>query len=302
MGASAAIWVALGAAACFGGGNALQHRSATGAPGRHFLRPRLLGHLLTRPLWLAGTVFAGAGLLLHVLALDLGPLTVVQPLLVTSLVFGLLVAAWLDRRRLLAREVGWALATVIGLAAFLLVARPGPPQHAVDLDDPGLVLLPVAAFVGLTVAWSRRGSPWRRALALGVATGACFGVLAALVKVIIDEFDAGNLATVALSWPLYTLLAVGALGLLLNMSAFQVGPLGASLAAITIVDPVVSVALGVAGFGERLAATPADVAAEVAALLLMSVGVAATAQFAAGRGGGGSNAAGRGGGGSEATG
>jgi drug/metabolite transporter (DMT)-like permease len=281
---SSAVFAALGAAACFGAGTALQHRSAVGAPARHFLRPRLLAHLLTRPQWILGSAFAGVGLVLHVLALDLGQLAVVQPLLVTTLVFALPVSAALERRAIRVRELVWAAATIAGLTLFLLVARPGPPRHAVDLDDPGLVLLPVLALVGLAVIWSRYGSPWRRALSLGLAAGACFGVLAALVKVIVDQLAAGGPAVVATSWPLYTLLAVGGVGLVLNMSAFQAGPLGASLAAITITDPVVSVALGVSGFGERIAGAPGDIVAEVVGLLLMSVGVAATAQSAAGRG------------------
>lgn len=115
MSASIAVYSALGAAACFGVGNALQHRSARRAPATHFLRPRLVGHLLTRPQWLLGTTLAAVGLGLHVLALDLGQLAVVQPLLVTSLLFALPAAAVLDRRRVSRTELFWASLTLGGL-------------------------------------------------------------------------------------------------------------------------------------------------------------------------------------------
>jgi drug/metabolite transporter (DMT)-like permease len=286
VGASVAVYAALGAAACFGFGTALQHRSATEAPARHFLRPRLVAHLMTRPLWLAGSVSAGLGLALHVVALDLGTLAVVQPLLVTSLLFALPVSAGLERRWVRPTEIAWALVTVAGLALFLLTARPGPARHPVDLDEAGLVLLPFLGLMVVATAASRGGGPRLRALALGLATGTCFGVLAGLVKVVVGQLGNGGFGTVLASWPIYGLAVIGAVGLVLNMSAFQVGPLGASLAALTIVDPLVSVALGVAGFGERLSSGSVSIALEAAGLLVMSVGVAATAQYAAGRSGG----------------
>jgi len=44
---------------------------------------------------------------------------------------------------------------------------------------------------------------------------------------------------------LYTLLAAGAVGLLLNQLSFQAGPLSASLPAITVVNPLRALLLAV---------------------------------------------------------
>lgn len=100
----------------------LQHRASAASSSVLFLRPRLLGHLLTRPLWLAGVALGAVGLSLHVLALDLGALALVQPLLVASLLFALPFSAWLNRRRPAAGEWGWAAATVLALGAFLVLS------------------------------------------------------------------------------------------------------------------------------------------------------------------------------------
>lgn len=151
-----------------------------------------------------------------------------------------------------------------------------------DLDNAGAVLVPVLVVAAISALLSRAGSPRHRALTLGLATGACFGVLAALVKVVIAELSRGGVLGLVTTWPLYGLAVIGGVGLLLNMSAFQAGPLAASFAALTIVDPLVSIALGVAGFGERLTSTPLAIGLEVLGLAVMSAGVAATARFAAG--------------------
>src|SRR5579875_3380050 len=85
---------------------------------------RLLGHLLTRPAWVAGLVAAAIGLVLHVLALAHGQLAVVQPLLISGVLFALPVSALLEGRRPSGREWLLALVLVAGLATFLLAGRP----------------------------------------------------------------------------------------------------------------------------------------------------------------------------------
>jgi hypothetical protein len=79
-----ATLAALSAAALFAVATALQHRSAglvadsgTGLVG-------FMVKTLRDPLWIMGTVAGDGGLVLHALALRDGPLTLVQPLLVTS--------------------------------------------------------------------------------------------------------------------------------------------------------------------------------------------------------------------------
>jgi hypothetical protein len=72
------------------------------------------------------------------------------------------------------------------------------------------------------------------------------------------------------SWPLYTLLAVGAVGLLLNQLSFQAGPLSASLPAITVVNPLLAVLLGVTVYDENLRHTPWAITTEAGFLVLFS--------------------------------
>ena len=88
------------------------------------LSPRLLLTLARRPFWLAGI---GAGVVsigLQALALAFGPLTLVQPLLVTDLVFAMLLGMRRSRQRLGMREWAGMLAVVAGLAIFCWLRAP----------------------------------------------------------------------------------------------------------------------------------------------------------------------------------
>src|SRR5262245_53912880 len=88
------VLVSLLAALCFGAGSALQHDGALQARRRSPLNPGLLADLATRRVWLLGLCAQGAGVALHLLAVNLGPISLVQPLLTV----GLVIALWLQRR------------------------------------------------------------------------------------------------------------------------------------------------------------------------------------------------------------
>jgi hypothetical protein len=268
-----ATLAALAAAAFFAAATALQHRSAglvtdadrTSAAGLGGFVSKTLRH----PLWLVGTAADTAGLGLHALALRDGPLTLVQPLLVTGLVFALPLRQLLEHRRPERSDLGWAVALVGGLALFLTVATPanGTTQPA----DPIPTVISVAA-IGLAILGcsfaGRRTTGRTAALTLGTASGLAFAATAGLLKETMDLLDRGA-GTVFTSWPPYALIGVGAIGLLLNQLAYQAGPLRFSLPVITTLDPIASLVIGVAVFDEQFRNHPADLLGEVLGLALV---------------------------------
>src|SRR5205823_6869514 len=104
--------------------SALQQRAARAEPPHRAMDPRLLLRLLRRPPWLAGGLADLAGVGLQALALTLGALAVVQPLLASGLLLSVPLEAALDRRRPRALDVGAVLLAAAGLWAFLVVAAP----------------------------------------------------------------------------------------------------------------------------------------------------------------------------------
>lgn len=221
--------------------------------------------VVTRPLWLWGTVVATAGVALHTVALGLGQLSVVQPLLVSGLLFALPMAAFFDRHSVGLVQLGWAGVVVAGLALFLASARPAVGRSVADPTILALASVLVLVVAGAAFALGRPSR--RRRAALWAFAGGCgYGVGAALLKDSVGLLGLG-VSEVVTSWVFYALLVVGAASIALNQAAFNSGPLAVSLPMLTIADPVVAVIVGAVVFGERTSLRAGTVGRSVAGIL-----------------------------------
>jgi hypothetical protein len=137
--------------------------------------------------------------------------------------------------------------------------------------------------VGLLLLLARL-RPRTAGLATGSAAGIAVGGGSVLLAVCATRF--GDLGALLTSAAPYATVAVGLLGLLLSSAAFQTGSLGAPLAALSVVEPVVAVVLAAAVLHERLPTAPGPVAAALAggALAVAGVLVLARAQEVASAG------------------
>ena len=118
-----------------------------------------------------------------------------------------------------------------------------------------------------------RGHPRFGGAAAGAGAGAVIGAGSVLLAVAANRW--GDWSDLLTSWAPYAALAVGALGLLLAQVAFQTGDLGAPLAALSIVEPVVAVVLAVSVLHEDLPTSAAKVAMVIAGTVLSVAGVLA---------------------------
>lgn len=267
--------LALASALCLASASVLEHR-AVGAAGRGgpVTGLRLLGRLVRDGAWLCGAALALLGVVLQAAALRFGSLALVQPLLVSGLIFALLLGVATSHRRLPGREWVAALVVTGGLTLFLVSARPRSGTPGPDSLLLVCVAAAVCAVAGL-LALARTVLREHRALLLGTGAGIAHGVAAALLKRIVDARASGGHVLVDGS----SLLVAGGLAvcfaaaLLLTQAAYAAGDLAASLPALTVVDPVVAIVIGGVAFGERLTASAASRASQVAGLLLMTVGV-----------------------------
>jgi drug/metabolite transporter (DMT)-like permease len=256
----------------------LQQRAASEAPPELSLRPGLLLALVRRPLWLVGTLTDGGAYVLEAAALAFGSIIVVQPLLVTGLLWALPLAAIGRPERVTRREWIPAIALVIGLAVFVTVGDPHGGRSQASGLAWILTTLALTIPVALAVLAARGAPPGRRALLLAFAAGCVYGLTAALTKSTLDLLDRGVL-DVFTHWQPYALLAAGFVGFLLNQSAFQAGHLAASLPAMAVTDPVVGCCIGVTLFGETLGATGAGaVLATAAAVVVMTIATVSLAR------------------------
>ena len=275
MSEAAIVAMALASALAAAASSIMQHHSARHAPA---VKPhRFLGHLLTRPVWIGGLAAAFVGLALHVVALDQGQLAVVQPLLISGVLFALPVSALLEGRRPSGRE--WLLAAVLvgGLAMFLLAARPTAGRVKLDADVLAWSTVLVLGLVGILALMGFRWFKAQGPALLGMAAGVGYGLVAALIKQADALWHTGFLHLLT-DWPVYALIGVGGVSLSLTQLAYRAGPLAKSMPALTVTDPAASVALGVLAFQEKLKANPGALVLQVVGFVVMSLAAAQLAR------------------------
>jgi drug/metabolite transporter (DMT)-like permease len=269
-----AVPAALASAFCFGLTGALQYAAAARVPFRPALRPSLLFDLAREPIWLISLLSSGAGSLLQLLALGTGPLVLVQPLLVSGLLFAVVIRSMLAHKTPPAYVLGGASLCVAGLAVFLLLSRPSGGINWITL---GAVLplgigLAVILTGCLVVAARHSGQAHTFALALGA--GVLYGVTAGMIKLALGQLQTGGIPALLTSWPLYAVIVCGPAGFLLNQNAYQHNKrMAPALAVITVTDPLVGIGVGVLWLDEQLRSGAGSVVGQVLALAGLVTGV-----------------------------
>jgi hypothetical protein len=231
----------------------------------------LVRYMLQRPVWIMGFVVMALGYGAQAVALHLGGLNVVQPLLVSELVI-LVFVLWLwYSTPLRLRDLAASIATALGLGTFLFVSAPSEGTRVPDgpmwLTVGGIVVFVATLFV---IAGSR-GPAWWRALSLGAGAAVGFALLSGVTKSMTGQLLTGWSALFG-SWQIYALVVIGLGSFLVMQSAFQVGPFAVSQSSLILVNPFVSIAIGHVFYGENLRGGPVAVSLEVVALVVMVVG------------------------------
>ena len=268
-----AVLVTLAAAVMFGLSDVVEQQSTHEVPERRALSPRLFLDLAKRPLWLAAIVVNIVGNVLQIVALHLGALALVQPILVCDLIFASAFAAALAHRRPDGVMTTGVLCCAAGVAGFLAIARPSGGHKTVSFIHVLPLALAFAVLIAGCLVAAYRGPRQIRPLWLALACGIDFGVNAFLLKLVPNTLPLG-FSDPLVQWPLYAAVIIGPAGFLLSQNAFQAGTMIAPvLAIITAVDPLVSIGVAYAWLGETITSTPLAVAGEVTSLIVMTIGI-----------------------------
>lgn len=226
-----------------------------------------LYRLVVVPAWLAGTLILLGGYATQGAALDRGKLVVVQPLLVTTIVWALPLGYWITNQIIVRRQVVGALIVVIGLSLFVLVGDPDAGVANASTRKLVLAILAVCAIEVVLGLWVRiQSEPALRAAVLGVSAGLFFGLSALFAKPVINDLKVG-LGDAAGDWRTWALLGFGFIAFLIQQMSLATGQLAPAMAAVSVSNPAVSVLLGITVFSERLTRPGWHVAVAVAALL-----------------------------------
>ncbi len=249
-----------------------QHAASVGVSEKH-RGWDLVPLLIRQPLWLLGWAAAAGGFAFQAIALHSGQLSVVQPLLVTELVFALLLRRFWVHQHI--AKMAWtaALVTCAALAVFLTAAQPHGGLQQPDATDWASALAVFGGVVVLLAVLARWGSPVRRAALYATAASITWALMAAFIKATTDVLTASGPVATLEHWPVYALIASGVLGSVLQQAALQVGPLSVSQPLIVVVDPAVAIVLSVWIFDERFTVSVAQKTVAGVAFCVMAIAV-----------------------------
>jgi hypothetical protein len=265
---------ALGSAICFGMTGALQHTAAMRVAARPALRPSLLVDLARQPIWLLSLLANIGGSALQLLALSNGPLVLVQPLLVSGLVFAVVIRSMMAHRPPAGTVVLGASLAAAGLAVFLLLAKPSGGIEWLTFGQALPLAAGLTALLAILLGVASRFGGEIRTFALAGGAGVLYGVTAGVAKLALGVLHDDGLGTLLRSWPLYAVLVIGPAGFLLNQNAYQSDrSMAPALAVITVTDPLVGIGVGVLWLEENLQTGVGPVIGQVLALTTLAVGV-----------------------------
>jgi hypothetical protein len=273
-----AIVAALAAAILYGIGAALQQYQAAAAPREAAGRPSLLLLLVRRPWWVLGISAELAAFTVHAFALGSGPLTVVQMLTASSLIFSVATVRLWSGRRLGWTGWGAAGAVVAGIGAFVVLTASGVPgAHGVP-GRAGIAAACLAATAAPFAAGGLAADGRRRAALLAVGAGLADACVA-VVTMVFSHTVGHGLTAIGTSWATYALMIGGPCSLLLTQTAYQAGRPMLTLPIVTVVSPVASLAVGAGLLGEATRISAARGIAAGLAVLVTAAGLAGLARL-----------------------
>ena len=247
-----AIFLSLGAQFQHRGVELVEERHGSGA--RAGLSVKQLLHLLARPSWVIGTLMLGLAIVFQLTSLGFAPLIVVQPIGAVALVITTIVNARVSNHAI--EPAVWrAVALCVGgIALFVTVAAFVAKEQVIR--EPQLVIIlsilgGVVVILGLTFAFARKRAG---ALFYIISAGVLYGFVATLAKVVINRLGNIFAGNVEFEWItvgcIAALLIAAALGAYFVQTAYSLGSPDLVIAGLTVVDPLIAVAIGIAVLGE----------------------------------------------------
>jgi drug/metabolite transporter (DMT)-like permease len=271
MGWQVGVLVALGSSLVANLGSLWRQRGAEAAPDVDIRRPlRTVVGLFRSKWWTIGYVAAGIAWLLHIGALAIAPLSIVQASLAAGFVFLALLADRFFGFDLRARE--WAGVTLAGAGLAFLALSAGDvhgTQSKYGLASMIAFEAGMVAVGALLLLGARRGeiARDRTGVLLGAGAGALFTATHVALKALTHHFD-GPLALVSPWTPI--VIAGGVIAFFASARSLQIGPAVPVIAVTSIVGNATAIAAGVVVFGDPLG-EGAMIVARVAAFVVVVV-------------------------------
>jgi drug/metabolite transporter (DMT)-like permease len=263
--------LALCAAFLFALAAALQQKGALNLPTISLADPKSFVRLLGETMWLIGTLALFTGYAFQAGALDRGRLSVIQPLLVTTVVFALPLGYFLTKQHVGRREVIGAVVILVGLALFVYFGDPAGGKDNASNTQWAIAIGLVSGLSVLLLVFGSSGDLTMKAAVYGTVAGMLFGLSSGLTKPTLDYLHE-SVGTMLSHWECYALAVAGVLGFVLQQVSLGTGRLSPSVATVSVANPVVGILIGLLLLDETLSRPAWHIVLAVIGLSLALVG------------------------------
>ena len=255
----------------------LKHRGACAAPDVSLRHPvRSAVGLFCSPWFLLGMVVAAGAWALHVGALALAPLSVVQAVIAGGLVFLTVLAERFFGCTVGTRQWAGGGLTALGLV-LLAVSLPGGDGSHASYSIAGMIafesaLLVIGTFLLLS---PQLGSHKQHGVMLGTAAGILFGVSDVAIKALTTLFSNDGVAGLISPW-LMTCVLASVLAFYASARGLQKGEAVPVITLTSAAANVSAISGGIVVFGDPMASDPLGMAIQSFAFVLVIVAAALT--------------------------
>ena len=246
-----AATLALVAAFLFALAATLQQKGALSLPTISLADPMSFVRLAGEKTWLVGSLALLTGYLFQAGALDRGRLSIIQPLLVTTVVFALPLGYFLTKQHVGRPEVIGAVVIIIGLGLFTYFGDPAGGNENASNSQWAITIGLLSMLSVLMLVFRSGGGLSMKAAVYGTVAGILFGLSSALTKPTLNYLHE-SIGTMLSHWECYALGVAGVLGFVLQQVSLGTGRLAPSVATVSVANPIVGILIGILLLDERL--------------------------------------------------
>jgi drug/metabolite transporter (DMT)-like permease len=272
------LGLAVASAAASNIGFLMRHRGAVEAPDvdvRHLLRSAV--GLFRSKWWAIGYAVAVVAYLLHVGALALAPLSLVQAVLSAGIVLLGVFAERVFGHELGRREWTGIVLVAVGLSFLAVTGGTKDGQETANYSIGAMIGFEtslVAIGVALIVSCRSGRTGERAGVLLGVAAGLLFTVTHVAVKAASGKFDTSVVELLATPW-LPLALAGGVAAFFASARSLQIGPAVPVIAVTSVAGNASAIPAGIVVFGDPLGGDALIIVLRCLAFLLVTAAAAA---------------------------
>lgn len=262
-----AVLVMLLSSALYAPALVLQHKGTQQSIGQFSSgQPKFLD-LLKNRVWLSGLILFYVAAVVHIVAISLGSLAVVQPLIVTELIFVPIAAMIISKTAVPGREWLAIVAVAAALAVFLVVAQPTGGSVKPTVRQWVVFLVATVLLVLVLMALGKRLPTTARAAVIALAAGILAATYAVVIKGVFDSTGAARLVFILL-----TLISAVTYPLV-SAEAFKTGAVTVSSSVMILVNPVFATIVSIWLFQVSVNHSVAALAVLAASVVVMVLGV-----------------------------